>query len=212
MSKTQYCPICRGRGYIEQKKVCTTCHGHGFLQSAGAFFSATRVEQLTSTGLLPEFLQSAMEVDGAGRGNIQLFDSTQRTLKIAAQKGFKEEFLRYFAVVRPGSYVCGAAMNVGARVIVPDVSSHPIFKDRESGEVMLRAGALAVQSTPLISSVGQFLGVMSTHYDRPRTVRRQELQQLDKVAQRYVAMMEASLRELATNEQPKRSNGRSTTL
>lgn len=200
MSKTQYCPVCRGRGHIEQKKICNTCYGHGFLHDSGGFFPASSFEKLCSAGLLPEFLRSAMEVGGACAGNIQLFDATQRTLKIAAQKGFKEDFLRYFAVVRSGNSACGAALNTGTRVVVADVGSHPIFKQKESAAVMLRAGALAVQSTPLISSAGQFLGVMSTHYHQPRNLRRQELQTLDKVTERYVAMMEASLRDVATRE------------
>jgi GAF domain-containing protein len=205
--KAQYCPVCRGRGHVELRKICSACYGKGYLQETNGFFSASHYEALRSSTLLPEFLRSAMEVDGACYGNIQLFNSTKRTLTIAAHQGFKEEFLRYFAVVRPGSCACGAAIQRGARVMVGDVVSDPIFKDTEAGAMLLQSGVQAVQSTPLISSAGQFLGVMSTHYDRPRNLRQEELRELDTVSLRYVAMMEASLREAARKEQAKRYGG-----
>lgn len=207
ISRTQYCPVCRGSGHIELQEICGTCHGKGYLQDTSGFFSASSCEALRSSTLLPEFLQSAMAVDGARYGNIQLFDSTHRTLKIAMQQGFKEDFLNYFAVVRAGSHACGKAIHTGARVVVPDVVSDPIFKNTEGGAMLLKSGVLAVQSTPLISSAGQFLGVMSTHYDQPRTLRQQELQALDKVTSQYVAMLEATLRDTMMKEQAKRYRG-----
>ncbi|HKD80716.1 MAG TPA: GAF domain-containing protein [Candidatus Angelobacter sp.] len=175
----------------------------GFLHEIGGFFPSTSFEKLSSTTLLPEFLKSAMEVSRACFGNIQLFDPGRRALRIATHHGFKEEFLRYFAEVRTSNSSCGAAMNRGARVIVPDVCTHPIFKDKEPGEMLLRAGVLATQSTPLVSSAGQFLGMMNTHYSQPRDFCEPELQELDLVTRRYVAMMEATLREAAVQERTK---------
>jgi GAF domain-containing protein len=171
------------------------------LHASGGFFSADSCAALGSAPVLLEFLKSAMEVSGARAGNIQLFDSTYRTLHIAAQQGFKEDFLEYFAVVRKSDSACGAAMNTGSRVAVADVSSHPIFRGKPSCEVMLRAGAFAVQSTPLLSSAGQFLGVMSTHYHQPGNLCRRELQELDKIVQHYLTRMEEGLREATLQEE-----------
>lgn len=207
MVRTQYCPVCRGSGHIELEKICGTCYGKGYLRDTSGFFSASLCEALRSSTLLPEFLKSAMEVDGASYGNVQLFNATHRTLKIAAQQGFKEDFLNYFAVVRAGSFSCGAAIHSGGRVVVSDVVSDPIFKNTEGGAMLLKSGVLAVQSTPLISSAGQFLGVMSTHYDRQRTLLQQELRALDMVTRQYVEMIEASLRDAAMKEQANRYRG-----
>src|SRR5262245_7452245 len=179
-SARQYCPVCRGRGHADNRKVCSACYGLGFLQGPGGFFSVEACTALQSDPVLTKFLLSAMEASRACAGNIQLFDASHRTLHIATQVGFKEEFLQFFAVVRHNDCACGAAMNMGARVVVADVRNDPIFKGKPSCEIMLRAGALAVQSTPLLSSAGQFLGVMSTHYDQPGNLGRRDLQELDK--------------------------------
>lgn len=202
-SARQYCPVCRGRGHVENRKLCSACYGHGFLQAPGGFFSAEACAALGSDPVLPEFLQSAMEVSSAYAGNIQLFDSTRRTLYIATQRGFREEFLQFFAVVRHNDSACGAAMNTGSRVVVADVMNDPIFKGKPSCEIMLNAGALAVQSTPLLSSAGQFLGVMSTHYPQPGNLRQRDLQELDKLTQHFLNRMEESLRDSAMKEEKK---------
>ena len=200
-SARQYCPVCRGRGHVENRKVCSACYGNGFLQGPGGFFSAEACAALGSDPVLPEFLQSAMEASSATAGNIQLFDSTRRTLYIATQRGFGDEFLQFFARVRHNDSACGAAMNKGSRVVVPDVRNDPIFKGKPSGEIVLNAGVLAVQSTPLLSSEGQFLGVMSTHYDQPGNLSQRDLQELDRVMQHYVSRIEESLRESARKEE-----------
>jgi GAF domain-containing protein len=63
---------------------------------------------------------------------------------------------------------CGTAMQNGERVIVEDVANDPIFKGTPACEVMLKAGVLAVQSTPLRGRSGQPLGMFSIHYRSSR--------------------------------------------
>ncbi len=133
----------------------------------------------TSEPLLKEFLQAAMQATGADFGNIQLFDSSSQTLRIAAQHGFSEEFLRYFEVVHGNDTACGSAAKAHSRVIVEDVRSDAIFAGKESGEMMLRANARAVQSTPLVGASGQLLGVLSTHYRKPGPLSAAKLLSLD---------------------------------
>ena len=60
------------------------------------------------TGCLSEILNVAIEISGADKGNIQLFDSQSGQLNIAAQRGFDESFMEFFARV-------GAAMICSAR-------------------------------------------------------------------------------------------------
>jgi GAF domain-containing protein len=108
--------------------------------------------------LLLETLQSAVEISGADFGNVQLLDSESGSLKIVAQRGFKDGFLDYFNQVHSGQFGCGAAMQRQARVIVEDVASDPIFQATEAREVMLKAEARACQSTPLVNRERKVIG------------------------------------------------------
>ncbi len=113
-----------------------------------------------------DMLQGAMAATGADFGNVQLFDSSDGSLKIAAAQGFKSEFLSYFEKVDAGhGTACGTALKSGVRVVVGDVAVDTLY-DAGSREAMLRAQALSVQSTPIVSSSGTLLGVVSTHYRR----------------------------------------------
>lgn len=115
---------------------------------------------------ISDFLASAVEATGADSGNVQLFDSANRVLRIVAQRGFSSEFLDYFDTVCDGGSACGAAMNRRCRVFVPDVACNTLFKPETRG-VLLRAKVRAVQSSPLTDRCGALIGIVSTHYDRP---------------------------------------------
>ena len=140
--------------------------------------------------LLPEFLHAAIEASGADFGNIQLLESPTQTLRIAAQHGFSQEFLRFFEVVHGSDTACGSALSCGSRVVVEDVAADAIFKGKASGEIMLRANARAVQSTPLIGASGQLTGIVSTHYRKPGPPSAAGLLALDRVVLDYVSKME----------------------
>src|SRR5262245_2011856 len=72
---------------------------------------------------LEGILDAAIALTGADRGNIQLFDPADSTLKIVAHRGFEPRFLHHFTVVdRDEAAVCGRAMRGGERVVVDDVS------------------------------------------------------------------------------------------
>jgi len=138
---------------------------------------------------LTHILDLAIEMAQADFGNIQLFDPAECGLRIAASRGLSGEFLEYFAVVRSSDSACALAMQQNSRVIVSDVGNDPCFNS-ESRQVVLRAGALAVQSTPIISSSGRRLGMLSTH----RRVRGKpplaSLLLLDRLARRTATVLE----------------------
>ena len=99
---------------------------------------------------------------------MQLFVSANRVLSIVAQHGFGSEFLRYFDTVSDGGSACGAAMNRRCGVVIPNVASDPLFQEPVTKDMLLRANVCSVQSTPLTDRCGNFIGIVSTHYDRPR--------------------------------------------
>jgi two-component sensor histidine kinase len=115
-----------------------------------------------------EIIRTAIAISSADKGNMQVFDEASRSLKIIAQHGFHEQFLKYFA--NADDHVAassGAAMATNEQVIVDDVLSSKIFIDQLAQKVLLDAEVRAVISTPLRSSKGNLLGVLSTHFSRP---------------------------------------------
>ena len=77
---------------------------------------------------LDAILGTAIEITGANKGNIQLFDAGSNCLKIVSQKGFEIPFLSFFseATADEGS-ASGRALRSYKRVIVEDVNSKATF-------------------------------------------------------------------------------------
>ncbi|GLZ31069.1 hypothetical protein Lesp02_32580 [Lentzea sp. NBRC 105346] len=111
---------------------------------------------------LADVLQVACKVNGADRGNVQLFDRWLGGLRIVTHTGFENPFLDFFKLVRDDGSACAAAMRRGDVVVVDDVRRSPLF-DRAAKQIMVDAGALSVQSTPLITSDGRLVGMLNTH-------------------------------------------------
>ena len=137
--------------------------------------------------LLDEVLEFALTLLGAERGNIQLADPATGVLRIAAQRGFGPEFLEYFAAVTDDRSACGRAAQRRAQVVITDVTTDPGFASHR--DIALASGFRAVQSTPLVNRAGHLIGMVSTHYPRPTTPPRRDLQ----IASRFGALAGESL-------------------
>jgi hypothetical protein len=75
-----------------------------------------------------EITRTAVAISGAKKGNLQLFDETSHSLRIVAQQGFGEEFLKFFESVDDHAAAsCGTAMASNEQVIVDDVLTSQIF-------------------------------------------------------------------------------------
>jgi hypothetical protein len=114
--------------------------------------------------LLDEIVAAGTEITGADMGNIQLL--RDGALRIVSQRGFEAPFLDFFNSVSHGLVACGTALNRRERVIVEDIAESPIFIGTRALDVMLAAGARAVQSTPLFSRSGNLLGMFSNALSR----------------------------------------------
>ncbi len=152
-----------------------------------------RFDSPRQASLQTEFLSTAIDVSSADRGNIQLLEPSDATLRITVHKGFGKEFLQYFRVVKDTHSACGSAMSTMSRVVVSDVSSDAIFKGQKALSIMLKAQARACQSTPLISSSGRLFGVLSTHYTDPHDFTRREFGHLDTVVRHFTGQLEKHL-------------------
>jgi hypothetical protein len=134
-------------------------------------------------------LSAALRITG-DIGNVQLFDPLRCSLRIASQCGFGDDFLSFFGETHEAEAACGTALLRGARVIVEDVAADPIFIGTEACQVMLAAGARAVQSTPLRSSSGAPLGIISTHYHQPTRPSDADLRIIDRLARQTASLIE----------------------
>jgi len=140
---------------------------------------STRLAEATNLPrMLEEILDSAITLQDADFGNIQLYDPATDTLRIAAHRGFTREFLEHFQTVPPNDgSVCGRAMRARARVIVEDVERDEEFKPHRS--IAADVGFRAVQCTPLFAQSGIIKGMLSTHFRSPHQFSQRELRLTD---------------------------------
>jgi two-component sensor histidine kinase len=108
-----------------------------------------------------EITRTAIAISGANGGTLQLFDEASHSLRIVAQQGFG---LKFFDSV--DDHVA-ASCGTEEQIIVDDVLTSEIFIGKPAQKVLLEAGVRAVISTPLRSSKGNLLGVISTHFSSP---------------------------------------------
>jgi GAF domain-containing protein len=139
---------------------------------------------------LHEILDVAIAVAGANKGNIQLLEPEVGVLTIAAQRGFGPAFLEYFEYVRHESSACAAAMRSGERVVVEDVTTSEIFVRQPSMNVLMDEGVRGVISTPLLSSAGNLLGMISTHFREPHRPDERQLGLMDLLARQAADYLE----------------------
>ena len=141
-----------------------------------------------------EVLDAAIEFTEADFGCIQLVDESNHVLRMVVQRGFSRETVRNFKEVQGGQASCGTAMQRLRRVIVENVEHDPIFRDPALRELMLKANARAMQSTPLFGRSGKLVGMISTHYRVPRRPPSRGLRYLDLLAWQIQSQLDDSLR------------------
>jgi GAF domain-containing protein len=119
-----------------------------------------------AVAVIDEGLEDALSVLRADRGNVQLVDPISGSLRIAAQAGFSDEFLEYFAVVNDdGGSACSIAARQHRQTVIADVNADPRYAPHR--DIAAASGYRAVQSTPLVDARGHLLGMLSTHYPYP---------------------------------------------
>jgi signal transduction histidine kinase len=154
---------------------------------------------------LDEMLAATIELLGADMGNVQILDASKAVLTIAAQRGFEQDFLDFFREVSAADdSACGRALRAGARVVIEDVETDPLFAPYRP--IARAAGFRAVQSTSLIGSNDAPLGVLSTHFRSPHAPSEQDLRRLDLYARLAADFIERCRADLALREADRRKD------
>ncbi len=111
-------------------------------------------------------LDRSMDISKSDFGNVQLVNWKSGFLELNEQRGFQAEFINFFARVKlQDGTACARALHSRDAIIVEDISDDRHFAPCR--DIIDRAGVRAVQSTPLISSSGALVGILSTHFARP---------------------------------------------
>lgn len=140
-------------------------------------------------GCLQEILNVAIEITGADKGHIQLIDPASGLLEKTNEAGFDPPFADVFSD-GAGPSASSVALETQQRVVVEDVRQSALFVGSPSLSAMKEAGVRAVQSTPLISSSGHALGVISTHFSTTRRPTEQEMRLMDLLARQAADYLE----------------------
>jgi GAF domain-containing protein len=111
-------------------------------------------------------LRQGLQLSQTIFGNVQFMNWKNGYLKIAAQFGFTRDFLNFFSRVRvEDDSACARALRERSSIIIEDVTADRQFAPCR--EILTRAGVRAVQSTPMVSSSGALVGILSTHFPAP---------------------------------------------
>jgi GAF domain-containing protein len=154
--------------------------------------SARHLQNVSSLLLQPgtqetmpaQILDAAMAITGADFGSIQRLNAAGQ-LELLACRNLQCASAERWGTVSSGSgTVCGAALERATRVIVPDVQSagDNVAISKEVLHEFELSGIRAVQSTPLVSSAGRIVGVISSLWRRVYTPAPRELALLDILA------------------------------
>ncbi|NTE87782.1 GAF domain-containing protein [Agrobacterium rubi] len=136
-------------------------------------------------------LDIAIRLTGAEMGTIQRFDETADCLYLVASRGFSREAVSFFGIVRRDTNTtCAAAFTRRMRVFVENVSTSYLFVGTSELDMLTANGVAAAQSTPLISRNGQFLGVISTHFQKTQIERAFDHVPLDHLAAQIANSLE----------------------
>ncbi|HWD20687.1 MAG TPA: PAS domain S-box protein [Verrucomicrobiae bacterium] len=136
-----------------------------------------------STQCAEYILDAAMAITGASRGFLQLPD-VPGALAVVAQRGWEQPVLNCVA------QIVADALPPGQSLRVENVQQHEAFTAPARQKTMQEAGVRAMQSIPLLSSSGQLLGVVSTHFDQPRPVADREVRLLDLLSRQAADFLE----------------------
>ena len=123
------------------------------------------IEDSSLINHLYQFLDEAIEIDGAAFGYIQLYNPKSDSLEIVVQRGFEAPFLAMFKHVRVfDATVCARAFRLGNSVAIKDLSVDPFIS--QFLLVYEDHGIYAAQSTPILDQDKIVIGMLSTHFPR----------------------------------------------
>ena len=126
---------------------------------------------------LQYLLANAIELHRADFGDVQLWDATTRTLRVAAQQGLAPVFTgQVQSVDENAESACGRALRTRRTCQISDVDADPNAPSRAAAAAR---GYRSTQSTPLMGPRGEIVGVLSVHFKEPHVFTQRDNQVAD---------------------------------
>jgi len=173
------------------------------LRNAGvnmAWGGDAAVVETIHADILHKVLDTAVEIAEADFADIRLIDPASRRLRLAAQRGFPEEWSRFWASDAPGPGLCLLAAQRRARIVVEDIDDSALIAEMPSTQMLRCVGVHGLQSTPVIARSGALLGTFSTHVRAPLRPDSRALRLLDLLAEHAADAIELARAQIAQRE------------
>jgi PAS domain S-box-containing protein len=117
--------------------------------------------------IFKKVIDTALEITGADMGNIRMVDPKTGRLKITEQRGFQQPLREFCDYPEEGGCLCDLALKQNQRIIIEDITKSTLADNRTELGEHIAAGVKAVQSMPLKSRKGEFLGILSVYFRNP---------------------------------------------
>ena len=116
------------------------------------------------------------------RCSVLLLDDDGTHVRHGAAPSLPDDYVRAIdgLAIGPRSGSCGTAMFLGARIIVTDILTDPLWEDYR--DVARQHGLRACWSTPIFSPQRKVLGSFAMYYDEPRSPSDEELRLIESAA------------------------------
>jgi len=154
---------------------------------------------------LVDVARTIMRSDFASMQQYYPYLGARGELKLIGHYGFSAEAAKFWAWVRADSAcTCGVAISRRERVIAADVENTPFLAGTIDQAQLLASGIRAAQTTPLISRVGELVGMISTHWKQPHTPSERDLRLLDILARLAADLIERKTQDEETRRREER--------
>jgi GAF domain-containing protein len=139
--------------------------------------------------VLDNLLHQAMIMNQTKAGTLRLINKKNNTLEIASSSGLSPDFIENFKIVTcdDGS-VCGRALQEKETIFIQDLTTDKLFAKHLN--LALRNNIFAVRSTPLISSLGNVIGIISVHFNIPRKLSKNSIEEMESFCQKAADKIE----------------------
>ncbi len=155
--------------------------------------------------LFESLLESAMKLMKSDFASIQIYDEKKNELVLYGNKNFHPESAVFWkTVLATSSSSCSEALINKKRIVVNDVEESEFMKGTEDLKYYRLSGIRAVQSTPLISRNGNFVGMISTHWKNVHYPTVNDLKFFDLLARQASDLIVQKVAEEAMSESEQR--------
>ena len=122
----------------------------------------------------------AMQVMNSDFASIQLYDAKNGALILLGHKNFQPESAHFWQTVFEGSgTTCGESMKKRTRIMVSDVDQVSYMAGTGDLHSFHFSGIRSCQSTPVVSTGGEFIGMISTHWRMPHDFEKDDFKFFD---------------------------------